>query len=222
MWNCNDPINLLNRFSIMRGPRELLFFQLVVLLHRSNRYPNSCWAHRMFEISSHKVSSILSNSEAEFWINCPPNVPTQFTTTRWLGAGIWGFGSAIRVHCYATLLASGLPACFTNLHTRWRGKINLTGEIFVLDTCTAFSKKFEVCSWQHRASKSCYKYFFTVTAQRRFLTDSVIGPRYGHSKWAPNRSPERGILAVLAHYLLCMCVCVYACMCVCACVCAQE
>ncbi len=51
----------------MRGPRELLFFQLVVLLHRSNRYSNSCWAHRMFDISSHKVCSILSPSKAKIW-----------------------------------------------------------------------------------------------------------------------------------------------------------
>ncbi len=61
----NDPTNLLHRFSIMRGPRELLFFQLVVLLHRSNRYSNSCWAHRMCEISSHKVTSISSPSTAK-------------------------------------------------------------------------------------------------------------------------------------------------------------
>ncbi len=54
----NDPTNLSNRFSIMQGFRELLFFQLVVLLRRSNRCNNSFWAHRMFEISSHKVTSI--------------------------------------------------------------------------------------------------------------------------------------------------------------------
>ncbi len=165
------------------------------------------------------MNSILSNSEAEFWINCPPNVPSQFPTTQWLRAGIWRFGSAVRVQCHATILASALRACFTKLHTRWRRKKRPTGEISVLCTCTAFSKKFEACSWQHRVSESCYKYFSTVTAQRRFLTDSVIGPRYGHSKGAPNRSPEHDILAVLVHYLLCMCVCVHVCMCVCACVC---
>ncbi len=51
---------LLDPFAIMRGSREVLFFQLVVLLDRSKRYSNSCWAHRMFEISSHKVTSISS------------------------------------------------------------------------------------------------------------------------------------------------------------------
>ncbi len=49
-----------NPFSIMRGSRGLLFFQLVVLLHRSKRHSNSFWAHRMFEISSHKMTSISS------------------------------------------------------------------------------------------------------------------------------------------------------------------
>ncbi len=66
------PPSVKHRFSKIRGREELLFFQLVVLLHRSKRHINSFWAHRMFEISSHKVSSILSNSEAEIWINCPP------------------------------------------------------------------------------------------------------------------------------------------------------
>ncbi len=49
----------------MRGPRELLFFQLVVLMDRSNRCSNNCWAHHMCEISSHKVTSILSPSKAK-------------------------------------------------------------------------------------------------------------------------------------------------------------
>ncbi len=55
-----------NPFYIMRGPRELLFFQLVVLLHGSKRHSNSFWAHRMFEISSHKVSSISSIYKLKF------------------------------------------------------------------------------------------------------------------------------------------------------------
>ncbi len=66
------PPSVKHRFSKMRGRWELVFFQFLVLLHRSKRHINSFWAHRMFEISSHKVSSILSNSEAEIWISCPP------------------------------------------------------------------------------------------------------------------------------------------------------
>ncbi len=58
---------LYDPFSIMRGPRELLFFQLVVLLHRSKRHSNSFWTHRMFEVSSHKVTSILRPSQARIW-----------------------------------------------------------------------------------------------------------------------------------------------------------
>ncbi len=86
------PPSVKHRFSKMRGRAELLFFQLVVLLHRSKRHINSFWAHRMFEISFHKVSSILSNSEAEIWINCPPqrskSVPDDAVTESWY-LGVW-------------------------------------------------------------------------------------------------------------------------------------
>ncbi len=43
------PPSVKHRFSKMRGREELLFFQLVVVLHRSKRHSNSFWAHRMFE-----------------------------------------------------------------------------------------------------------------------------------------------------------------------------
>ncbi len=114
------PPSVKHRFSKMR--RRVLFFQLVVLLHRNKHKMNSFWAHRMFETSSHKVSSILSSSEAEIWINCPPKVTSQFPTTRWQRAGICVFDSVVTVQCHDTLLASGLPACITNLHTSWRWK----------------------------------------------------------------------------------------------------
>ncbi len=55
-----------NPFSIMRGLRELLFLQLVVLFQRRKRHSNSFWAHRMFEISSHKVSLISSIYKLKF------------------------------------------------------------------------------------------------------------------------------------------------------------
>ncbi len=52
--------------SPLCGCLENCYFSVVVLLHRSNRHINSCWAHRMFEISSHKVTSILSPSKLKF------------------------------------------------------------------------------------------------------------------------------------------------------------
>ncbi len=82
----------------MRGPRELLFFHLVVLLHRINCYSNSCWAHRMFEISCHKVSSILSIHKLKFghfFAKSSWSVLNDTVTER---ADIWGFGSTVGYH----------------------------------------------------------------------------------------------------------------------------
>ncbi len=79
----------------MRGPRELLFFQLVVLLRRSKRHSNSFWAHRMFEISSHKVSSILSiykQNLDNFLAKSSSSVLDDTVTQR---ADVWGFGSTV-------------------------------------------------------------------------------------------------------------------------------
>ncbi len=91
----NDPTNLSNGFSIMRGPSELLFFQLVVLMSRSKRYSNSFCAHRMFEISSHKVSSILSPSEPKIWTFFAKSSKSVLDDTVTERADIWGFGSTV-------------------------------------------------------------------------------------------------------------------------------
>ncbi len=200
-----------HRFSNMRGPRQLLFFQLLVLCHRSNRHSNSLWAHRMFKISSHKVSSILSNSEAEFWINCPPKVPSQSPTMRWLKAGIWGFGSAVRVQCHATLLASGLPACFTNLHTRWSGKIDLQvkfwSEIHVLLfqkvwilflTIPCFRELLQVLLYSNRTTS-----IFDLERNRSEIWSLKVSSKSITRTW--NFSCFGTLLAV--H--VCMCVCAY-------------
>ncbi len=77
----------------MRVPRMLLFFQLAVQLHRSKRHSNSFRTHRMFEISSRKVSSILSLSGAKiktFFKKSSWSVLDDTVTER---ADIWGFGS---------------------------------------------------------------------------------------------------------------------------------
>ncbi len=68
----------------------MLFFHLVVLLHSSNRYSNSFRAHRMFEISSHKVSSILSPSESKIYPFFLQKVRGQFSTIRRPKALIFG------------------------------------------------------------------------------------------------------------------------------------
>ncbi len=77
------------------GALESCYFQLVVLLCRSNRYSNSFWAHRMFEISSHKVSSILSIHKLKsehFLAKSSWSVLDDTATER---AGIWGFDSPV-------------------------------------------------------------------------------------------------------------------------------
>ncbi len=82
-----------NRFSMMPGPSELSFFQLVVLLHRSQRHSNSFWAHRMFEISSHKVNSILSMYKLKFGPFLAKSSKSVLDDTVTQRADIWGFGS---------------------------------------------------------------------------------------------------------------------------------
>ncbi len=109
----------------MRGPRELLFFQLVVLLHRSNRCSNSCWAHRMFEISSHKVSLILMPSKAKIWTFFAKSSWSVLDDTVTERADIWGFGSTIRYNVtpqYRVLGSLHVIEIFKKLTAESRGE----------------------------------------------------------------------------------------------------
>ncbi len=115
-------------FSIMRGPRELLFYQLVVLLHRSKRHSNSFWAHRMYEISSHKVSSILSLSGAKiktFFFK----VHGRFSIIRWPRELIFGgFSSTVGYNVplhYRLLDSLHVLEIFKKVATENRGKYGL-------------------------------------------------------------------------------------------------
>ncbi len=94
----------------------MLFFHLVVLLHRSYSYSNSCRADRMFEISSHKVSSILSPSKARiqtFFAKSSWSVLDDTVIERADILGVWYY---CWVQLSAALSASGLTACYRNLH----------------------------------------------------------------------------------------------------------
>ncbi len=109
----------------MQGPRQLLFFHLLVLLHRSNRYSNSCWSHRMFEISSHKVSSILSPSKAKIYAKSSWSILDDTVTER---ADITGFGSSVGNNAtpYYRLLGSlRIIEIFKKLAVENRGEILL-------------------------------------------------------------------------------------------------
>ncbi len=78
-----------NPFFIMRGPRQLLFFQLVVLLHRSKRQSNRFWAYRMFEISSQKWAQFWVFT-SKMWTIFWQKVPSQFSMIRWPRELIFG------------------------------------------------------------------------------------------------------------------------------------
>ncbi len=106
----------------MRGPRELLFFQFVVLLHKSKRHINSFCAHRMFEISSHKVSSILSIHRlkfGQFFAKSSWSVLDDAVIER---ADIWGFGSTVGYNVTPHYQLLGSLQCYRNLQKTCRGK----------------------------------------------------------------------------------------------------
>ncbi len=128
----------------MRGPRELLFFQLVVLLHRIQCHSNSFWAHRMFEISSHKVSSISSPSKAEIWTFFLQNVRGQFSIIRWPRELIFGGLVVLLVQHNASLSASGLTACYRNLQRKPQMCLQLRKSEF-LSKCWFFGFSWTPC-----------------------------------------------------------------------------
>ncbi len=112
----------------MWGPRELLFFQLVVLAHRSKRHSNSFSAHRMFEISSHKVSSILSiyKQNLDNFLAKGSNSVLDDTATQ--RAGIWGLDSTVgynRTPYFRLLGSLHVIEIFKKLDGEIRGKYGL-------------------------------------------------------------------------------------------------
>ncbi len=71
----------------------------------------------MFEIFSHKVTSILRPSEAKIW---PWSVLNHTVAER---AVIWGFGSTVGYNVTPHYRVLGLTACYRNLQKKLSLKI---------------------------------------------------------------------------------------------------
>ncbi len=79
----------------------------------------------MFEISSHKVSSIL-NLQAEIWTFFGKSSRSVLDDTVAQRADIWGFGSTVGYNVTPHYQLLGSLQCYRNLQKACRGKYGLT------------------------------------------------------------------------------------------------